>query len=77
VRTKSFADQIRAQREAEQLSQSEAAAEWGVSLKTLQNWEQGEREPGAFLARCILFSILCRKKCAREWARVKAACRVL
>lgn len=62
VREKSFADRVREARDAESLSQSEAANEWKVSLRTLQKWEQGEHEPGAFIAKCILFWIEWRKK---------------
>jgi DNA-binding transcriptional regulator YiaG len=36
-----FAKQLREARKRLGLSQSQAAAAWGVRLKNLQNWEQG------------------------------------
>lgn len=36
---------VKKARAALSLSQSEFAATFGVSLKTVQNWEQGERSP--------------------------------
>lgn len=36
---------VRSIREGYELSQSEFAAMLGVSIKTLQNWEQGRRTP--------------------------------
>ncbi len=39
------APDVRQIREQYQLSQSEFAALLGVSVKTLQNWEQGRRSP--------------------------------
>jgi len=41
-----FASLIKAARERDGLSQSQAASVWGVSLKTLQAWEQGVNVPG-------------------------------
>ena len=39
------APDVRQIREQYQLSQSEFAALLGISIKTLQNWEQGRRHP--------------------------------
>lgn len=39
------ASQIKAAREASNLSQSRAAKAWGINLRTLQQWEQGNRFP--------------------------------
>ena len=39
------ASQFKAARERLGLSQSEAAKQWEVPLKTLQSWEQGSRFP--------------------------------
>ena len=39
------APDVKAIRERYQLSQSEFAALLGISIKTLQNWEQGRRSP--------------------------------
>jgi DNA-binding transcriptional regulator YiaG len=69
VPKKSFAKQICALREAEGLSQSEAAASWGVSLRTLQKWEQGERVPSMFVAKCTVFWIECRNRVSPEKRR--------
>jgi DNA-binding transcriptional regulator YiaG len=34
------------------LSQDEAAKGWGISVKTLRHWEQGQREPrGLYLEK--------------------------
>lgn len=40
-----IADKIRKWRSDKGLSQSQAAKELGVPVKTLQNWEIGRREP--------------------------------
>lgn len=58
---KSFGQQVRKYREAESLSQSAAAAKWGVNLKTLQAWEIGQSSPNAFVAKCILFYLHWKK----------------
>jgi DNA-binding transcriptional regulator YiaG len=58
---KSFADQIVAHRKSEGLSQSQAAEDWGVSVRTLQKWEIGESCPSPFIAKCILFYLTWRK----------------
>lgn len=53
-----LASQFKAARERLGLSQSQAAAEWKVPLRTLQQWEIGRRFPrGATLQRLwpILF----------------------
>jgi putative transcriptional regulator len=36
---------LKAARQKEGLSQSEAAQKWGISKRTLQEWEQGRFEP--------------------------------
>ncbi len=56
--TPKLATQIKAARERLGLSQSEAAAAWGVPVRTLQKWEQSSSTPrGETLARLwpILF----------------------
>ncbi len=40
-----FSSLLRRWRKAAALSQSAAALHLGVPLKTLQSWEQGDREP--------------------------------
>jgi DNA-binding transcriptional regulator YiaG len=40
-----FAKLIKEARKREGLNQSEAAAAWGVNLRTLQGWEIGRRKP--------------------------------
>lgn len=40
-----LAERIKEARNRLNLSQSEAATEWGISKRTLQQWEQGRREP--------------------------------
>lgn len=42
-------------REGYKLSQSQFAALLGVSIKTLQNWEQGRRNPHG--AACVLLQV--------------------
>lgn len=44
-RTVKLPDDVRAIRERMELSQSAFAALLGVSLRTLQDWEQGRRKP--------------------------------
>lgn len=49
-----FAKQVKAARARLGLSQSQAAAQWSVPLKSLQNWEQGLVLPmGATLLRLL------------------------
>ena len=50
-----FAEQLKAIRKREKLSQSEAAESWGVNLRTLQQWEIGGSTPAPFFAKCVLF----------------------
>jgi DNA-binding transcriptional regulator YiaG len=52
-----LAKQIRAARKRAGLSQSEAARQWGVSIRTLQQWEQARSEPMG-LAKTKLQEIL-------------------
>ena len=42
-----FAKQIKNARKRAGLSQSQAAAAWGVNVEALQTWEQGIRKPNA------------------------------
>lgn len=44
----SIANRIKLAREKSALSQSEAASAWGISVRTLQNWEIGRNEPRGF-----------------------------
>ena len=57
-----FADQVRSIREREKFSQSEAAEAWGVSVRTLQEWEHGRSVPSPFFAKCVLFYLRWRKR---------------
>lgn len=40
-----ISERLQKTRKKHGLTQKEASEKWGVSLKTLQNWEQGERKP--------------------------------
>jgi len=40
-----LAERIKEARSRLNLSQSQAASEWGISKRTLQEWEQSRREP--------------------------------
>jgi len=42
-----FASLIKAARQRSGLSQSQAAAAWGIKLDALQGWEQGRNKPNA------------------------------
>ena len=53
----SIAKRIKAAREILAVSQSEAAAQWGVNVRTLQDWELGRNEPRGF-ARTQLEKLL-------------------
>lgn len=53
----SIANRIQLARKKASLSQSEAADKWGVSVRTLQNWEIGRNEPRG-LARTQLEKLL-------------------
>lgn len=44
----SIANRIKQARAKSGLSQSEAASKWGVSVRTLQNWEIDKNEPRGF-----------------------------
>jgi transcriptional regulator with XRE-family HTH domain len=52
-----FPDNLKRSREAAGFTQASFAKRMGVSLRTMQNWEQGHREPGlselAELARVL------------------------
>lgn len=52
-----LAGRIQEARNRLNLSQSQAAKEWGLSKRTLQEWEQGRHEPRG-LALTALESIL-------------------
>jgi DNA-binding transcriptional regulator YiaG len=69
VQKNAFADRIRELRDAEKLSQSEAADSWGVPLRTLQKWEIAESEPSEFVAKCILFYLRWRNRVPAEKRR--------
>jgi DNA-binding transcriptional regulator YiaG len=45
---------LRAWRKAQKLSQSQAALKLGVTIDTLQNWEQGRHIPRPFVLRVVL-----------------------
>jgi transcriptional regulator with XRE-family HTH domain len=47
---KTFAARLKELREAAGLSQKELAERAGVSQKAVSHWEQGQREPGLFVA---------------------------
>ena len=60
-----FAKQLQKARQRLGLSQSQAAKEWDVPLKTLQQWEQGVALPrGSTLLR--LLPLLAKSKVARR-----------
>ena len=46
-------DRIKAKREQAGLSQSQAARAWGISKRTLQEWEQGRRAPRGLYLQAI------------------------
>lgn len=52
-----FRDTIKAARKRLKLSQSGAAKAWGVPLRTLQNWEAGDRKPPDWVIRLIVEKI--------------------
>jgi len=53
----SFADLLKAKRKQDGLTQQQAAEAWGVSVKTLHNWEQGRNTPRG-LARVALEKLI-------------------
>ena len=50
----SFRSKLTAWRRAQKLSQSQAALKLGVTIDTLQNWEQGRHIPRPFVLRVVL-----------------------
>ena len=46
-------DRLKAAREKLHLSQSQAAKAWGISVRSLQQWEQGQREPRGLALRAL------------------------
>ena len=45
-------DRLKAARAKLNFSQDDAAKKWGISVKTLRHWEQGQREPrGLYLEK--------------------------
>ena len=46
-------DRLKAAREKLNLSQADAAEKWGISLRSLQSWEQGQREPRGLALRAL------------------------
>jgi DNA-binding transcriptional regulator YiaG len=60
----SIGQDIEKYRSKSKFSQADLAKQWGISVRTLQNWEQGHREPrGA--ARRFVEGIL-REGCSRK-----------
>ena len=55
-----LAARIKAARNRSNLSQSQAAKEWGISKRTLQQWEQSRSSPRG-LALAALEDIISRK----------------
>lgn len=49
----SISQKIKAIRAAENLSQTQFAKKYEIPLKSLQNWEQGEREPPAYVVKFL------------------------
>jgi transcriptional regulator with XRE-family HTH domain len=43
----SFGDRLRKAREKAGLTQAQAATRWGVSKRTVEHWEKGQRLPPA------------------------------
>lgn len=52
-----IADRIRKARSKLELSQADAARQWGINVRTIQNWEIGRSEPRGF-ARAQLEKLL-------------------
>ncbi len=48
-----FSSLLRRWRKSSDLSQTAAATKLGVPLKTLQSWEQGDREPKPLTAEAL------------------------
>lgn len=48
-----LANKLKAARTKLNLSQSQAAAAWGIPLKTLQAWEQDQRTPQGFALQVL------------------------
>jgi DNA-binding transcriptional regulator YiaG len=53
----SIANRIEKARAKLELTQAEAAAQWGVNVRTLEGWESGRHEPSGF-ARSQLEKLL-------------------
>jgi DNA-binding transcriptional regulator YiaG len=49
----SIATRLKNARKTLGLSQSEAASEWGLSKRTLQHWEQGQRHPSGLYFKLV------------------------
>lgn len=49
-----LATKLKTAREKLGLSQSQAAKAWGISLKTLQAWEQDQRTPRGFALTALM-----------------------
>lgn len=50
----SYVHSLRVLRKRHHLTQQEAAEKIGMSVRTLQNWEQGIRHPPSWVARSAL-----------------------
>ena len=48
-----IAARIKSKREQAGISQSQAAREWGISKRTLQEWEQGRRSPRGLYLQAV------------------------
>jgi DNA-binding XRE family transcriptional regulator len=50
----SFAETVRFHRIRLGMTQSEAAKDFGIALRTLQTWESGERKPNLITQRVVI-----------------------
>lgn len=57
-----FPDQLRALRARKNLSQSQAAAVIGMSVRTLQDWELGRSKPPAWAQTSVLGRLRATRK---------------
>ena len=53
IAPESLGGRIKAARARHGLSQSQAANQWGIVLRTLQDWEQGNRTPKGLALRML------------------------
>jgi DNA-binding transcriptional regulator YiaG len=66
--TTSIAIRLQNARKKLGLSQSEAAREWGLSKRTLQHWEQGQRHPTGLYLKLVT-QILDKIECGKSERR--------